>query len=40
MVAKLSKLLDIVSNANLNIRKTILILIDIFIVKILFFLIE
>ena len=33
MLAKLSKLIEIISNANLNIRKTILILIDILIIK-------
>jgi len=36
MLAKLLKLIDIVLEANLNIRKKILILIDIFIIKLVY----
>ncbi len=37
MLAKLSKFIDIISKANLKIRKIILILIDIFIIKFVYF---
>ena len=36
MLAKLLKLIDIVLEANLNIRKKVLILIDIFIIKLVY----